>query len=375
MTSTLPPLVQAFSGAIGSASANALTYPLDLVTTRLQLDSPQKAKRSSGLHGAVRILRGIIKKRGFGDLYNGLGTDTGATLLSNFFYFYFYAGLRYLLTRRRLSLNSKPTHLARPHKPSLVEEILLGFIAGVASRAVSTPLNIITLRLQVENDNDDDEEGSVDAKQSSAGVGGVVKKIYDNEGVLGFWRGFKTTTLLSLNPALTLALFQVFRRILDRASATAGANPTPRQAFLGAAVSNSIAASILYPLMLAKTRLQASSATSMREVLRDAYTGRGRSATQWPPKPEFASDNKQPGIPGLYQGLEMQIVKGFFSQGMTFLVKGRLVTSILFSGKMLTNVLAQSRTNDCGNVRSPEIGLLREHNVECATSELLYFIV
>lgn len=84
MTSTLPPLVQAFSGAIGSASANALVYPLDLVTTRLQLDSPQKARKSGGLLGAIRTLHGIIKKRGFQDIYTGLGTDTGATLLSKY---------------------------------------------------------------------------------------------------------------------------------------------------------------------------------------------------------------------------------------------------------------------------------------------------
>ncbi|KAJ7350702.1 mitochondrial carrier domain-containing protein [Mycena albidolilacea] len=321
MTSTLPPLVQAFSGAIGSASANTLTYPLDLVTTRLQLDSPEKARRSSGLHGAIRILRGIIKKHGFQDLYTGLGTDTGATLLSNFFYFYFYAFLRYLLTRRRLSLDSKSSHLTRPHKPSLMEEILLGFIAGVASRAVSTPLNIVTLRLQIEQENDGDEEE--DVNESVPGVSGVVKKIYKEDGIWGFWRGFKTTTLLSLNPALTLAFFQLYRRVLTRASATTGANPSPRQAFFGAAVSNSIAATILYPLMLAKTRLQASSATSMREVLRDAYTGKGRSRPTKTLSGEKSSSST-PGISGLYQGLEMQIVKGFLSQGVTFLVKGRV---------------------------------------------------
>ncbi|KAF8150511.1 mitochondrial carrier domain-containing protein [Mycena galopus ATCC 62051] len=322
MTSTLPPLVQAFSGAIGSASANTLTYPLDLVTTRLQLDSAEKARKSSGLRGAIRILRGIIKKRGFQDLYTGLGTDTGATLLSNFFYFYFYAFLRYLLTRRRLSLNSKPSHLTHPHKPSLVEEILLGFIAGVASRALSTPLNIVTVRLQIEQKNEGDEEAEFDGEESVSGVSGVVKKIYRKDGIRGFWRGFKTTTLLSLNPAITLALFQVYRRVLMRASETTGANPSPRQAFLGAAVSNSIAAAILYPLMLAKTRLQASSATSMGEVLRDAYIGKGRSrATDTLPEKSLS---KSPGIPGLYQGLEMQIVKGFLSQGVTFLVKGRV---------------------------------------------------
>ncbi|KAJ7047828.1 mitochondrial carrier domain-containing protein [Mycena alexandri] len=321
MTSNLPPLVQAFSGAIGSASANTLTYPLDLVTTRLQLDSPEKAKRSSGHHGAIRILRGIIRKRGFQDLYAGLATDTGATLLSNFFYFYFYAFLRYLLTRRRLSLNSKPSHLARPHKPTLPEEILLGFVAGVASRAMSTPLNIITLKLQAEQENEGLEEIATNEDEPVSGVAGVVNKIYQEQGILGFWRGFKTTTLLSLNPALTLAFFQVFRRLLARASATTGTDPKPTQAFFLAAVSNSIAATILYPLMLAKTRLQASSATSMGEVLHDAYTGKGRS-TKRLPGAEFQTKN--PGIPGLYQGLEMQIVKGFLSQGVTFLVKGRV---------------------------------------------------
>jgi hypothetical protein len=33
---------------------------------------------------------------------------------------------------------------------------------------------------------------------------------------------------------------------------------------------------------------------------------------------------KVEGIEGLYQGLKMQILKGFFNQGMTFLVKGRI---------------------------------------------------
>ncbi|KAJ7179542.1 mitochondrial carrier domain-containing protein [Mycena filopes] len=328
MTSNLPPIVQAFSGAIGSASANTLTYPLDLVTTRLQLDPPDKARRSSGHRGAIRILHRIIRKRGFQDLYAGLGTDTGATLLSNFFYFYFYAFLRYLLTRRQLSLNAKPpSHLVRPHKPTLLEEVLLGFVAGVASRAVSTPLNIITLKLQTEGEDEGDEE-MVTNEPAVSGVGGVVQKIYKERGILGFWRGFKTTTLLSLNPALTLAFFQVFRRLLARVSATAGADPKPSQAFILAAVSNSIAAALLYPLMLAKTRLQASAATSMGEVLRDAYTGRGRS-TNAKSLPGPGTESRNPGIAGLYQGLEMQIVKGFLSQGVTFLVKGRVEQMIV----------------------------------------------
>ncbi|KAJ7647833.1 mitochondrial carrier domain-containing protein [Roridomyces roridus] len=315
MTSTLPPIVQAVSGSIGSASANALTYPLDLVTTRVQLQ-PQNHSSPGGLRGAIRILRDILGKHGLQHLYTGLGSDTGATLLSNFFYFYFYAGLRYLLTRRRLGIAPvKPNHPPHIHKPSLFEEILLGFIAGVASRAVSTPLNIVTLRLQI-------DRSSEDKAEQERGFTAVIKKIYSEEGPWGFWRGFQTTTLLSLNPAMTLALFQVFRRVLSKT--TGRADPSPRQAFLGAAVSNSIVTIVLYPLILAKTRLQATSATSLSEVLRDAYLGRGRSLNISARGEEGGKHRRRPGIPALYQGLEMQILKGFFSQGVTFLVKGRV---------------------------------------------------
>lgn len=116
MTSTLPPLVQAVAGAIGSASANTLTYPLDLVTTRVQLSSPAdtglnanvqrlgkgkqkereqenaldlqsphaftKRLETSTRFKTVRILRSIIQSDGLGALYDGLLTDTASTLIS-----------------------------------------------------------------------------------------------------------------------------------------------------------------------------------------------------------------------------------------------------------------------------------------------------
>jgi len=82
MTSTLPPIVQAFSGAAGSAAANALTYPLDIVVTRLQLDSPERSKERGGVRGAKLILSQILEKHGWRALYDGLWPDTCATLLS-----------------------------------------------------------------------------------------------------------------------------------------------------------------------------------------------------------------------------------------------------------------------------------------------------
>lgn len=81
MASTLPPLVQAVSGAIGSAAAGALTYPLEPVTTRLQLESNDRSK-SKGLAGGVRVLHHIVRKYGIAALYDGLSVDIVAKLLS-----------------------------------------------------------------------------------------------------------------------------------------------------------------------------------------------------------------------------------------------------------------------------------------------------
>lgn len=109
--------------------------------------------------------------------------------------------------------------------------------------------------------------------------------------------------------------------------------PPPLHAFFGAAIANSIgtpppsfttvrdvalnhfsrlAVSMLYPLILAKTRVQLAKSSSSRksrvttrQVLYDEYRRKG-------------------GFPGgLYQGLEAQIAKGFLSQGITFMVKQR----------------------------------------------------
>jgi solute carrier family 25 (peroxisomal adenine nucleotide transporter), member 17 len=97
MTSTLPPLIQAFSGSIGSATANAIIYPLDLIATRLQTTSSRKLKGISnydfmhkmihikslvGFPGIVRALRHVVHAEGWTGLYDGLNTDTAATLLS-----------------------------------------------------------------------------------------------------------------------------------------------------------------------------------------------------------------------------------------------------------------------------------------------------
>ncbi|KAH9915881.1 mitochondrial carrier domain-containing protein [Fomitopsis serialis] len=327
MTSALPPLVQACSGALASASANAISYPLDLVATRAQTT---RYPRLKDLRGALRILRHIVNTQGLSGLYDGLATDTASTVLSNFLYFYFYTVLHALVARRRASRDSSVPLLATlkkaitsPTAPVLLgvpTELAVGWIAGIASRVVSTPLSVLTVRLQSSADDEDDsEEQPADSKEKKrAGrlsLCDVARGIYAEQGVSGFWAGFAPTLPLCLTPALTLLLFQLLRRIRLPYTSSSATTQSLR-AFLDGACANALALAALYPLVLAKVRVQAwrkrsgavdgESAPTMVDVWRTACAEPGR------------------GWCGLYDGLGAQIVKGFVNQGVTMMVKQRI---------------------------------------------------
>ncbi|KAF8835713.1 mitochondrial carrier [Paxillus ammoniavirescens] len=295
MTSVLPPFVQAVSGSLGAASANASTYPLDVITTRIQANKSQS-------------LRKLLTAYRLSSLYDGLLTDAGATLLSSFVYYYAYSFLRALFARGK----SKTAILA------VSEELAIGYFSGILSRAVTTPLSIITVRMQTEREVDLDGVELHDSPRSTTSLSfrAVCKQIHDEAGLRGFWKGFTTTFLLSLNPAITLYLFQLFRRVVlkgrDRAA------PPPSRAFIGGALANSVAVTLLYPLILAKTLIQATRKSSDVDLPptkpQSTHTIRGTL------KDIYAAN----GALGLYRGLSSQIFKGVLRQGTAMMVKQRI---------------------------------------------------
>ncbi|CDO72618.1 hypothetical protein BN946_scf184985.g37 [Trametes cinnabarina] len=327
MTSSLPPLAQALSGALGSATANSISYPLDLVATRLQTTS-SRSNRLRGLRGILYVLRHVLRTEGLAGLYDGLAADTASTLISNFLYFYFYTLLHAVVARRRAGTNAPllttlKRAIASPTAPVLLDvptELAVGFLAGVASRAMSTPLSVVTVRLQTwENDEDadssDDEENDPMTSRSrplkkSPQFSEVIQNIYANQGLSGSWAGFKPTLPLCLTPALTLLLFQLLSRLRlpgRHLGPSTHLQPSALSAFLSGATANALAVACVYPLLLAKVRVQAArkggDVSSMTDVWLRAINEEG-----WR---------------GLYQGLVAQLVKGFVNQGVTMLVKQR----------------------------------------------------
>jgi hypothetical protein len=137
-----------------------------------------------------------------------------------------------------------------------------------------------------------------------------VQEIYKENGITGFWSGYRAVVLLSFNPSLTYYFFQLLRvSLIPRRRRD---NPTSTELFFLAAFAKTFATLITYPIMLSKTRMQirlkerATLLHSLYETL------------------------KTEGIAGAYMGARSQILKGFFSQGITMMTKDQIARTIIY---------------------------------------------
>ncbi|BGP36758.1 hypothetical protein JCM10450v2_000650 [Rhodotorula kratochvilovae] len=344
MTSTLPPLAQATSGSLGAVVSNALVFPLDTLTTRIQA-SNNSARRPSqaGYNSLLAAVRTIYRTEGLAAFYSGLGPDSLSTLLSQFLYFFAYSALRDRFQARKAArappIQAKGKGKGKSAAPpvlSAVEELAIGCVAGIVAKGVCSPLSMITVRAQTSSEprqdvvggkegdkravedasDDDDDKGGYGRAPSALAI---AKEIYREQGIAGFWSGFQSTIILTLNPAITFYAFDTLKRALIPAKHRE--HPTPSQTFLCGALASAIASAITYPLILAKTRLQFKSPTG-----RALYTSQ---------LDVFRKTVAKQGFAGLYQGVESQLLKGFFSEGVKLLVKDRIELAIVLAHRVL----------------------------------------
>ena len=248
----------------------------------------------------------FVQEGGLGGFYVGLSSDTAKTIADAFLFFLSYNFIR---QSRLQSRSPKATHLP------VLDELSVGFLAGAFSKFLTTPIaNIVTRKQTSSMLSARSTQKTV--KHSSARS--IAKHIHSEKGIRGFWSGYSASLILTLNPSLTFFFFETLKRILLRQRKRA--NPSARAIFILAALSKACASSITYPFSLAKSRLQVSNRTAKSPA-------KGNIAQNLPTK---APSNvfstllalaHTDGIPALYEGLSGEVLKGFFSHGITMLVK------------------------------------------------------
>lgn len=321
----LPALGQALAGAGGTAVSNIIVYPLDLVVKRLQVQQrvatkPALESKSSdqdqdqdtlyeGLQDAVEKI--YKHEGGLPAFYSGVIQDTFKSVVDSFLFFLAYNVL--LRVRRKRATPGEHSRLA-----ATLEKIGIGMLAGMISKGCTTPIQNVVTRMQT--------AAMASAARTSDGkprtlgrrlnTREVVEQIYETKGLLGFWSGYSASILLTLNPSLTFFMESFLKRVLRT-----GDKPHAWVTFLLAATAKAFASTTLYPLSLAKSRAQAVTTTSAAS---SKPASKSRSKTPLDVLITIKQIGSAEGVQALYAGLSGEVLKGFFSHGLTMLVKQRI---------------------------------------------------
>ena len=159
----------------------------------------------------------------------------------------------------------------------------------------------------------------------------IALQIRNERGLQGFWSGYSASLVLTLNPSLTFLFFDTLKRLLVPRNRRS--DPPAQATFLIAAVSKAVASTITYPFSLAKSRTQASSKSfserKVDEIGMANKTGEKLESISGKTKAERPNNvfttilgvARAEGLSALYEGLGGEILKGFFSHGLTMIVK------------------------------------------------------
>ncbi|CAL9736660.1 peroxisomal adenine nucleotide transporter 1 [Monosporozyma servazzii] len=294
-------LESAITGAIASAMANTVVYPLDLSKTLIQTQHHDKKHGenttipSKKYNNVIDCMKDIFKTKGIKGLYQGSTTSIVGTFIMNFCYFFWYT-----LIRKRY-IKFKLRSLKVPLRISTIEELLIGIFAASMSQVFTTPISVISTRQQT-------IQTPEDAKFIN-----VVKNLskQNNGDITAFWKGLKVGLMLTLNPSITYTSYQRLKKIIFKSSEQFDSDSlSPWQNFSLGVVSKCISTIMTQPLIVAKASLQSvgSNYQNFQQVLLHLY--------------------KHEGLKGLWKGVLPQLTKGVIVQGLLFMFKGELAKKL-----------------------------------------------
>ena len=195
--------VHLFAGAMSEFVISFIVVPFEVVKSRLQMGcNPHRSsggwlQAKSNYSGVFDGFRQITRKEGVAALYNGyracLSTDCTFSALQFCFY-------------EQLKASVRTRQFGEPLSASQI--LVVGGIAGVLAAVASNPLDVITMRLMVQEEN-------VGGARSYHGMLDTAQRIVRDEGFQGIWRG-SIPRALALAPltAISFASFELTKRFL-----------------------------------------------------------------------------------------------------------------------------------------------------------------
>lgn len=193
------------AGAVGDTIGSVIYVPCEIIKQRMQIQGAPKSwdAKMSGTSDAQyfksfsHAARCIVQQEGFKGLFTGFGSTIGRDIPFAGLMIVFYESLA-----GAVKSGKDPTSV-KEFAVTGFEDLAIGGAAGGFSAFLTTPLDIIKTRLQV--------QGSTNRYK---GWRDAVGSIWKNDGFMGFWKGSLPRVVWYLPAsAVTFTAWQVMRNV------------------------------------------------------------------------------------------------------------------------------------------------------------------
>lgn len=222
--------------------------------------------------GVWACLRHIWVHEGPRGLFRGLGPNLVGVAPSRAIYFWSYSTTKKGLNRR----------LPKPNRDTPFVHVVSAASAGFVSSCLTNPIWLVKTRLQLD-------------RSRAGGVASVIKNIYSEQGIRGFWKGVTASWWGISETIIHFVIYEFLKKSLAEYQQKKKGSDKTMMDFAGfmlcGATSKTCATCVAYPHEVARTR--------MRESGR-----KYRSFWQ-----TLKLVNKEEGRRGLYRGLGTQLIR------------------------------------------------------------------
>ncbi|KAH8689699.1 mitochondrial carrier domain-containing protein [Talaromyces proteolyticus] len=273
--------VETVAGFTAGTVSTLCLHPLDLVKTRLQIDSISRSR----VGGSIRLIRNVYKTEGgIAAFYRGLSPNIIGNSTSWAAYFLFYGNIKDFL-RHEKGVDSEDGLGASGY-------FLASGAAGVLTSILTNPVWVIKTRML--------STGSSAPGAYPSFIAGA-RQILASEGLAGFYRGLVPSLFGVSHGAFQ---FMAYEKLKSHRLKTVRELGNLDFLFISG-LSKIFAGCITYPYQVLRTRLQAYHASlvyrgGVWDVMRQIW--------------------RQEGITGFYKGLGPNLVRVLPSTWVTFLV-------------------------------------------------------
>ncbi|TGJ85062.1 hypothetical protein E0Z10_g3676 [Xylaria hypoxylon] len=172
--------------------------------------------------------------------------------------------------------------MAPPSQGSRLQVVTAGATAGLISRFVIAPLDVVKIRLQLQSHSLSDplSHESLGGSPIYKGTVRTLRHIVKHEGITGLWKGNLPAEMMYVSyAAIQFTAYRSTTMLLHRLFGEENRFPQAAESFIGGAAAGAMATATTYPLDLLRTRFAAQGNdrvyTSLRQAIGEIHRDEG----------------------------------------------------------------------------------------------------